>query len=46
MKILQYEDEDYKILVQENVFIKDKKSGEYYKNSLDSLTNEQLSKFK
>lgn len=31
MKILKYEDEKYEVLVQNNVFIKDKKSGEYYK---------------
>lgn len=46
MKILKYEDEEYEVLVQNNVFIKDKNSGEYYKNNLDSLTDEQLLHFK
>ncbi|MBR0022582.1 peptidase, partial [Bacillus subtilis] len=46
MKILKYEDEKYEVLVQNNVFIKDKKSGEYYKNSLNSLSDEQLLRFK
>ncbi|MGG1242035.1 zinc metalloprotease LiaK [Bacillus cabrialesii] len=46
MKILKYEDEKYEVIVQNNVFIKDKKSGEYYKNSLNSLTDEQLLRFK
>ncbi|MCY9089613.1 peptidase [Bacillus mojavensis] len=46
MKILKYEDEKYEVIVQNNVFIKDKKSGDYYKNSLDSITDEQLSYFK
>lgn len=41
----KYEDEKYEIFVQNNVFIKDKISGEYYKNSLKSLTDEQLSYF-
>lgn len=46
MKILKYEDENYEVLVQKDVFIKDKISGDYYKNNLDSLTDEQLSSFK
>lgn len=45
MKILQYEDKDYELIVQKNIFIKDKKSGSYYRNSLNSLTDEQLSHF-
>ncbi|MCY8676646.1 peptidase [Bacillus spizizenii] len=45
MKILKYEDEEYEVIVQNNVFIKDKKSGEYYKNNLNSLTDEQLLHF-
>ncbi|CUB43730.1 Putative peptide zinc metalloprotease protein YydH [Bacillus subtilis] len=46
MKILKYEDEKYEVIVQKNVFIKDKTSGDYYKKNLDSLTDEQLSYFK
>ncbi|MCY8314296.1 peptidase [Bacillus spizizenii] len=45
MKILKYEDEEYEVILQNNVFIKDKKSGEYYKNNLNSLTDEQLLHF-
>ncbi|AJH78996.1 MULTISPECIES: hypothetical protein [Bacillaceae] len=46
MKPLKFEDEDYEIFVQKHVFIKDKKSGEYYKNRLDSLTEKQLTRLK
>ncbi|MCR6598949.1 peptidase, partial [Bacillus halotolerans] len=42
MKILKYEDEKYEVIVQNNIFIKDKNGGEYYKNSVNSLTAEQL----
>ncbi len=46
MKIFKYEDEKYEVIVQKNVFIKDKVSGDFYKNGLNSLTDEQLSCFK
>lgn len=46
MKTLKFEDDKYEILVQRNVFIKDKISGDYYKSSVDSLTEDQLSYFK
>jgi putative peptide zinc metalloprotease protein len=45
MRLSKFEDNEYEIFIQNNVFIKDKVTGEYYKRSIDSLTDEQLSYF-
>ncbi|MCS4485591.1 peptidase [Staphylococcus americanisciuri] len=37
MKPLKYENDDYEILVQNHVFIKDKKAKNYYRNDISSL---------
>lgn len=45
MKILKYENENYEILIQKHVFIKDKKTKSYYRNNLDSLNPNILKDF-
>lgn len=37
MKPLKYEDKEYEILIQNHVFIKDKKTNSYYRNNMNSI---------
>lgn len=46
MKPLIYENENYEILIQNNVFIKDKKKKSYYRNDLNSIDTYKLKCFK
>lgn len=46
MKPLIYESENYEILIQNNVFIKDKKKKSYYRNDLNSIDTYKLKRFK
>ncbi|CAC6798741.1 Uncharacterised protein [Staphylococcus aureus] len=46
MKPLIYENENYEILIQNNVFIKDKKKKSYYRNDLNSIDTYKLKRFK
>lgn len=45
MKPLKYEDETYEILIQNHVFIKDKRTKTYYRNSINSVNSNILDKF-
>lgn len=46
MKPLIYEDQNYEILAQNHIFIKDKKNKTYYHNNIDSIDSNTLNKFK
>lgn len=46
MKPLIYEDQNYEILAQNHIFIKDKKNKTYYRNNIDSIDSNTLNKFK
>lgn len=45
MKPLKYEDKEYEILIQNHVFIKDKKTNSYYRNNMNSIDEKMLKKF-
>lgn len=45
MKILKYEDENYEILLQKHLFIKDKSTNSYYRNSRASIDENTLKIF-
>lgn len=45
MKPLKYEDENYEILIQNHVFIKDKKLKNYYRNNINSIDSNILNHF-
>ncbi|MGX0021790.1 peptidase [Staphylococcus hominis] len=45
MKPLKYENENYEILIQNHVFIKDKKLKTYYRNNINSIDSNMLNNF-
>ncbi|MCD8875117.1 peptidase [Mammaliicoccus sciuri] len=45
MKPLKYEDQNFEVLVQKHLFIKDKNQKNYYRNCIDSIDSDMLKKF-